>query len=229
MFRKAPDSTLRYNQPELARIAKVAERVESLQQQWQQKAASWQFEPDENGSDKLLQDEREYQDMIRGDRTYVPLQMRSSLIKELHKSKEYGHASLEEIVRRLAKVFAIPRLRAKVQDILGNCLACHQNKPKRHKPYSLLQPLPPLTRLWSSVMMDFVVKLPKLVEPGSRRLCDTVLVIVCRHTKGVKFVPTEETITAEECAYEVSKALMSEHRIPEEFITNRDKLFTSKY
>ena len=42
-------------------------------------------------------------------------------------------------------------------------------------------------------------------------------------------MPTEETITAEECAYEVSKALMSEHGIPKEFITNRDKLFTSKY
>ena len=60
-----------------------------------------------------------------GDRTYVPLQIRLSLIKELHKSKEYGHASLEEIVRRLAKVFAILRLRAKVQDILGNYLACY--------------------------------------------------------------------------------------------------------
>jgi hypothetical protein len=42
-------------------------------------------------------------------------------------------------------------------------------------------------------------------------------------------VPTKETITAEECAYEVSKALMSEHGIPKEFITDCDKLFTSKY
>jgi hypothetical protein len=48
-------------------------------------------------------------------------------------------------------------------------------------------------------------------------------------TKASKFVPTEETITAEECAYEVSKAMISEHGIPEEFITDRDKLFTSKY
>jgi hypothetical protein len=53
----------------------------------------------------------------------VPPQIRSSLIKELHKSKEYGHASLEEIVRQLAKVFAILRLRAKAQDVLGNYLA----------------------------------------------------------------------------------------------------------
>jgi len=77
--------------------------------------------------------------------------------------------------------------------------------------------------------MDFIVKLPKSLEPASGRLCDTILVIVDRLTKASKFVPTEETITAEECAYEVSKAIISEHGMPEEFITNRDKLFTSKY
>lgn len=40
---------------------------------------------------------------------------------------------------------------------------------------------------------------------------------------------TEETITAEEYAYKVSKVLMLEYRIPKEFITNCNKLFTSKY
>jgi hypothetical protein len=42
-------------------------------------------------------------------------------------------------------------------------------------------------------------------------------------------VPIEETITVEECAYEVTKALVLEHRMPKEFITNRNKLFTLKY
>ena len=42
-------------------------------------------------------------------------------------------------------------------------------------------------------------------------------------------MPIEETITAEECAYEVTKALVLEHGIPKEFITNYNKLFTSKY
>ena len=42
-------------------------------------------------------------------------------------------------------------------------------------------------------------------------------------------MPIKETIIAEECAYEVTKALVLEHGIPEEFITDRDKLFTSKY
>ena len=77
--------------------------------------------------------------------------------------------------------------------------------------------------------MDFIVKLPKSLEPALGRLCDTILVIVDRLTKASKFVPTEETITAEECAYEVSKAMILEYGMPEEFITDRDKLFTSKY
>ena len=42
-------------------------------------------------------------------------------------------------------------------------------------------------------------------------------------------MPIEETITANKYAYEVSKALVLEYRIPKEFITNRNKLFTSKY
>jgi hypothetical protein len=39
----------------------------------------------------------------------------------------------------------------------------------------------------------------------------------------------EETIIVEEYSYEVSKAIVLEYRIPKEFITNRDKLFTLKY
>jgi hypothetical protein len=39
----------------------------------------------------------------------------------------------------------------------------------------------------------------------------------------------EETITAEDYAYKVSKALILEHRTLEEFIIDRDKLFTLIY
>ena len=60
VFKQMPNSSLRYNQLELAKVAKVAAQVETLQQQWQQKAANWQFKPKTKGSKELLQDEREY-------------------------------------------------------------------------------------------------------------------------------------------------------------------------
>ena len=53
----------------------------------------------------------------------IPLYIRVSLIKKLYKSLEYRHVVTKEIVRQLAKVFTILRLRAKVQNILGNYLA----------------------------------------------------------------------------------------------------------
>jgi hypothetical protein len=61
------------------------------------------------------------------------------------------------------------------------------------------------------------------------RLCNTILVIIDQLTKGLKFIPTKETITAEECAYKVTKALVAKYRVLDKFITNRDKLFTSAY
>ena len=148
----------------------------------------------------------------------MPLEMRRDLIQELYESKEFRYLGTKEIVRRLARTFTIPRLRSIVQDVLGNYLACYQNKPKRYKPYRLLQLLAPLARLQTSVIIDFIVKLPKFLELGSARLCDIILVIVDRLTKAVKFVPTEETIIVEELAYEVTKALILDYRLPKQFI-----------
>ena len=39
----------------------------------------------------------------------------------------------------------------------------------------------------------------------------------------------EETITAKKMVYKVIRILTVNYKIPEYFITNRDKLFTSKY
>ena len=150
----------------------------------------------------------------------MPLEMRRDLIQELHESKEFRHLGVKEIVRRLARTFVIPQLRSIVQDILGNYLACYQNKPKRHKPYRLLQLLLLLARLQTSVTIDFIVKLLRLLELGSVRLYDTILVIVDRLTKVAKFILTKETIIVEELAYEVTKALISNYKLREQFITD---------
>jgi hypothetical protein len=42
-------------------------------------------------------------------------------------------------------------------------------------------------------------------------------------------MPIEELITAKECAYKVTKALVSKYRVLEEFIIDCNKLFISKY
>jgi hypothetical protein len=77
--------------------------------------------------------------------------------------------------------------------------------------------------------MDFIVKLPESIEPGTRQKCDAILVIVKRFTKYTKFIPLSETINTPDLAYIVIKAIMSDFGVPDKFITDRDKLFTSKF
>ena len=118
-----PDGSLRYNKPDLVKVSVVAHQVTTLQQQWQEKATQWRQEPEY--PPEVTNDGRELTALREGTRTYVPPHMRTELIKSLHESPEYGHAAVDEIVRRLKRTFDIPRLRAKVQEVLGNCLACH--------------------------------------------------------------------------------------------------------
>lgn len=130
---------------------------------------------------------------------------------------------------KIDREYAVPRLRAKAIKIVTECDKCQKNKPKRHQPYGLLQPLAPPERPWSSVTMDSIVKLPPSIEPGSKRICDSILVIVDRLTKHAYFIPTNEPIMAADMSYEVIRALTANHEIPDKFITDRDKLFTSAF
>jgi hypothetical protein len=65
------------------------------------------------------------------------------------------------------------------------------------------------------VIIDFITKLPKSVEPGTYRLCNIVIVMVCKLTKATKFVLMTETITAEGLTYKVFKNLIAKHGLPD--------------
>jgi len=55
------------------------------------------------------------------------------------------------------------------------------------------------------------------------------MVMVDQLIKAAKFRAIEESIIAKDLAYEVNSALFAEYSPLEEFIIDRDKLFTSKY
>ena len=63
------------------------------------------------------------------------------------------------------------------------------SKSQRHHPYGLLKQLPIPKRLWNSISMDFIEKLP--MSDGS----DTILVIVDCLTKQSIFILTVDNIT----------------------------------
>ena len=116
-----------------------------------------------------------------------------------------------------------------MEKVVSNCVIYLQNKLKRYKPYGLLQPLEPPSRLWTSITIDFVVKLLALLDPSIGHVYDLILVIIDRLTKEGKFIPINETLTAEGLVYLFKHHVVSDYGMPEEIITDRGALFTLTY
>jgi transposase InsO family protein len=77
--------------------------------------------------------------------------------------------------------------------------------------------------------MDFIVKLPPSKEPMTSTIYDSIWVVVDKLTKYAYFIPYKEASTAEEMAYAFVRIVVSQHGLPRQLITDRDKLFTSKF
>jgi hypothetical protein len=74
-----------------------------------------------------------------------------------------------------------------------------------------------------------VVKLPNSKDPTTGVEYDSILVVVDRLTKFGYILPFKETYTAEDLARIFMRNIVSIHGIPTEIISDRDKLFTSKF
>jgi hypothetical protein len=222
IFAQRPDGALEFNHARTCQIRVVSD---TLEDQWVNRLTLQVYEQNQTTDEETLWRHSQ----LVNKRPRVEGQQLEQLIQELHQSKGYGHPGASEMIRRIKLRFFAVGLQEAVKKVVSKCLECSKNKPLRHKPYGLLQPLPPPEGPWTSVTMDFITKLPKSREPGSGRICDSILTIVDRSTKWTYGVPTTESITAEELAYEVSKTLTVSHGMPKEFVTDRDKLFTSAF
>jgi hypothetical protein len=120
-------------------------------------------------------------------------------------------------------------MRKQVETVVSECDLCNKSKASRHAPYGLLQPLPVPQKAWKSIAFDFIVKLPLSKEPMTGVTYDSIWVVTERVTKYGYFVPYKESSDARELAYAFLKTVVSQHGLPDEIISDRDKLFTSKF
>ena len=104
------------------------------------------------------------------------------------------------------------------------CLECQQNKSSTTKPPGPLHPLPTPERRGNSVAIDFVGPLPP--DEGF----DCILSMTNRlGSADVRIVPTRTDLTAEELATLFFNHWYCENGLPLEIISDRDKLFMSRF
>jgi len=77
--------------------------------------------------------------------------------------------------------------------------------------------------------MNFIMKLSTSKNSAWEVKFDSILTIVDRLTKYTMFISFKKTTTASVLMYIILQELINNHRLSKKFITDRDKLFTSKF
>ena len=85
------------------------------------------------------------------------------------------------------------------------------------------------TGAWEDVALDFIIKLPESKKLIRKTSFDSILVVTDRLTKYDYFIPYRESFSAENLAYVFNKHIIGNHGIPKRIISDRDKLFTSRF
>ncbi|CCD46815.1 hypothetical protein BofuT4_P115210.1 [Botrytis cinerea T4] len=155
--------------------------------------------------------------------------MTKEFVTEQHGLPAHGHQGIARTFARIREISYFPRMRTIVEEVVGNCDTCIRNKSSRHAPYGQLQTPDMPSQPWKSITWDFVVKLPLSKDPTTGIEYDAILNIVDRLTKFAYMIPFKETWDAEQLAYVFLRVIVSIHGVPDEIISDRDKLFTSKF
>lgn len=151
--------------------------------------------------------------------------LKQTLLSELHDSPYAGHVGADRTAQnvRIAKLWW-PHYRSEVTAYVRTCGSCQRAKALTRSNAGLLQPLPVPEQRWETVTADFITDLP-VTGDGN----DAVLVVVDKLSKMCHLLPTKKSLTAEGCARLFFYGVFKYHGFPGNIVSDRDKLFTSKF
>jgi len=162
-------------------------------------------------------------------RVYVPDyrptrgNLRTRILQSKHDHITAGHFGFNKTLSLLRRDFTWPSIRTDCKTFVAQCVLCARNKPNRHRPYGLLQPLPIPDRPWHSISMDFIEQLP--LSNGFT----AILVVIDRLTKESVFIPTTDNATAIDVADAFVTHVFAKHGIPLHVSSDRGSEFTSHF
>ena len=213
--------------------AQVAATSSLSEDQWTERIKE-QYARDAMGKEQLKSPRGDFRVSPTGlllflGRAYVPTNLRKELVTHEHGLPAHGHQGVRKTLERISRIYYFPGIRNMVKEVIRNCDTCIRNKAARHAPYGQLKSPDTPPEPWKSIAMDFVVKLPLSRESWTGHEYDSILVITDRLTKYAYMVPYNESSTAETLSQVFLRTIIANHGTPREIISDRDKLFTSKF
>lgn len=158
------------------------------------------------------------------DRLVVPngRNVRETLFRIAH--DRLGHFGNPKTYETLRSSFYWPNMRRDLENAyIPSCADCQRNKSRTTKPVGPLHPLPVPDQRCDSVAIDFIGPLPP--DEGF----NSIVTFTDRSGSDIRIIPTKTTLTAEELAQLFFKEWYCENGLPLEIVSDRDKLFVSRF
>jgi hypothetical protein len=151
--------------------------------------------------------------------------LKKLILKEFHSPPTIGHYNGLDMFRKMQRSYYWPGMRKECEDFAKHCRTCQPHKPNHTGGQGLLaHPENPI-RPWSSVALDFFGPM----NTRGKIKVDSILVAVCRLTKMAHFIPCPSTATAEDIADLLVDNVVRLHGLADDYRSDRDKIFTSKF
>ena len=125
---------------------------------------------------------------------------------------------------KLHKRFWWPTLHKDCVAYVESCKTCRTNASVQKRPEGGMETHPIPEGRWDVIHMDFITDLP-LTAKGH----DAILVVHDKVTKYAHFIPAAKTDTAEDTANRLFASVFSLHGLPQQLISDRDRLFTARF
>nr|GEV04603.1 reverse transcriptase domain-containing protein [Tanacetum cinerariifolium] len=154
-------------------------------------------------------------------RSWVPCfgDLRALIMHKSYKLKYSIHPGSNKMYQDLKKLYWWPNMKADIATYVGKCLTCSKVKAKHQKPSGLLVQPEISEWKWEKITMDFIIKLPKMINGY-----DTIWVIVDRLTMSAHFLPMRENDPMKKLMRLYLKEVVTRHGVPISIISYHDEV-----
>ncbi|GAA5920578.1 hypothetical protein JCM5296_000495, partial [Sporobolomyces johnsonii] len=148
-------------------------------------------------------------------------ELKEALLHDSHDA--LGHLGFKKTLSTLSLSFFWPKMAMEVRSYVESCDGCQRHKARTTRKTGKLHSLPVPPRPFSDIAMDFVGPLP--LSEGK----DMLLTVTDRLTGYTRLFACRSKDGAKEIAEVVFRGWFALFGLPERLVTDRDKLFTSKF
>ena len=164
--------------------------------------------------------------LVIGSRLCVPAneELKRKILEEAYSSAYAMHPGSTKMYCTLKGYYWWSEMKREVAEYVSRCCICQQVKAERQKPSGFLKPLPIPEWKWERFTIDFLFKLPPIVQRH-----DGIWVVVDRLTKFTHFLPIREKFSPQKLAELFMNHIVSLHGMLVSIISDRDPQFTARF